>query len=351
MEGSTAVARVLTPRKLRTKRGHQNSRVTTYCRTLRLGKKDFGCPYNLRPSNYSGDICLRSGDGDGDSKRYAEEVVRKNPDLELVEAGPLALGHGVKGRIVHMNFKAKRKEKSVVETYFAELTITNRDAVVVNRVANLGSTDSLPEIADTDACLYCCSHNNIHHPDSYLHPFRCGRERHLATLTYQVKQLHDFITKGEQLVGFNPRFSHPGVKYISKHSRWKKQLSEILEPEDRDLTEHANLALSLFNGLEGKNFVLVKIGDYEELRFTRLGTVIHFNFEAVNQDYPGDLVQTFFAEVICTTEFLFADFCKCLGPSVLLPGEVALHGCLICSLIHHPPGLGYLTGQEYVEDS
>ncbi|KAL2929640.1 Sugar fermentation stimulation protein-like protein [Bienertia sinuspersici] len=283
LEGLTTVARDF-PRKVRTKRDRENSRVST----LYLGEKNYGCPYNLRPSNQSGDICLHSGDG----KRYAEEAVRKSPQLELVEAGPLAVGYGVKGRIMHMNFKAKRKEKPVVETYFVELTITNRDAVIVNRVAYLGPSDSLPEIADTSACLYCCSHNDIHHPDTFLHPIRCGREQHLATLTYQVKKLYDFIVKGERQVGFSPRFSHPGVKYISKNSRWKKQLLGITH-KGRDLTEHANLALSLFNGLEGKNFVLVKIGRYSGVRFSRLGAVIHCNLEAVNKDDPDAQLQTF----------------------------------------------------------
>ncbi|KNA14962.1 hypothetical protein SOVF_102600 [Spinacia oleracea] len=200
----------------------------------------------------------------------------------------------------------------------------------------MGTSDILPEKADTHGCLYCCS-RDIHHPADIC-SFRSGGEPHFDTLCSKLKEFNKYLEKGilrkrKDKEDLSLRFPDLGLEY-----RGNNTCTDMI-------ARNASVALRLFNGEKGSNFELVKIGRFE-IVVLGFGFLQHMNFEAKNKDDPDAEVMTFFAEVIRRARYFFVDFCQCLGPSFLLPDEAELKGCCYCKCIHHPPGPGYLIGRE-----
>lgn len=66
--------------------------------------------------------------------------------------------------------------------------------------------------------------------------------------------------------------------------------------------------------IQGTNFELVKPGP-EMKSLGVSGILTHLNFKAKNKDDPGAPVETFFAEVVYGSSYVFARFCVLLDPS------------------------------------
>lgn len=85
------------------------------------------------------------------SDKYAIIALSKHnkkysSNFELVESGPLGSGCCSKGRVLHLNFKAKNKDEpdAAVQSFFSELIVTNRTVVYPDRVVLIGPADLLP---------------------------------------------------------------------------------------------------------------------------------------------------------------------------------------------------------------
>ncbi|CAO2840384.1 unnamed protein product [Amaranthus hypochondriacus] len=258
--------------------------------------------------------------------------------LVFVETGPSVLGYTSAARYLHLNFKAKNNDPSddSVQTFFIEVTITNKNVFSVGRACCLGLSTSLPVEVSTLGCTFCSSHD-IHHPWNFT-GYHNGREDHAETLLSQIKKLKEFLLKSKE-EGFSPRFSHPGIKYLSEGYKVTSPILQIM-------------ALNLFNsGKKGTNFELVKCGPVGICHIAP-GFINHLNFKAKNKDDPGAPVETFFAEVVNGRKYVFALFCVRLDPSnSISPEKFEVHGCAYCkrsSRVYHPQCPGYLTGRECV---
>ncbi|CAO2825951.1 unnamed protein product [Amaranthus hypochondriacus] len=276
-------------------------------------------------------------------KKYAAIALNKynschKTSFVFVGTGPSVLGYTSAACYLHLNFKAKKNDPSDYSVWtFTEVIITNRN-VSVGFTRCLGLSTSLPVEASTVGCAFCSSHD-IHHGLNFF-GYHNGREDDAKTLLSQTKELREFIRKCKE-EGFSPRFSHPGTKYSSERY------------EDSPFTL-STMALNLFNsGKKGTNFELVKPGpEMQSLGVS--GILTHLNFKAKNKDDPGAPVETFFAEVVYGSSYVFARFCVLLDPSnSISPEKVEVHGCNYCnrsSRVYHARCGGYLTGREYLHD-